>query len=373
MNALPKGSNVNADGGGEATAAIITGPAQRIALAPDFAAVQDQFERQGWTDGLPIVPPTPELVAEMVAGSGLSADAVIAPVAPSMAPLTVEKLAINAVMAGCRPLYMPVLIAALRALARPAFNLAGFQATTHPGGPLLWINGPARGRIGLNCATNLFGPGVRANATIGRALRLVMINIGEGIPGKNDFATQGNPCKYSYCGGENEEQSPWPPLHTTLGYSPEESTALVLAAEGPHNINDHHSQRAPDLLTIIADTMNVIGANTFYLGNEAMLILSPEHAGLLARAGMRREDVRDELCARLRVDLARVPEAVLARMARIRKSLATPAPDNTVGWFEDPAQLLIAVAGGPGLHSVFIPGFGISSMQIERIEPLEQS
>jgi len=350
------------------TSAFLTGPAARIALAPDFAAVQEHFERQGWTDGLPIVPPTPDLVAAMVAGSGLSADTVIAPIAPALAPLTVEKLAINAVMAGCRPEYMPLLVATFRALARPGFNLAGFQATTHPGGPLVWVNGPVRACLGINCSTNMFGPGVRANATIGRAVRLVMINIGEGIPGKGDFATHGNPCKYSYCAGENEEQSPWPPLHTTLGYSREDSTVLVLAAEGPHNINDHHSQRAEDLLTTLADTMNVIGANTFYLGNEAMLVLSPEHAALLANAGMSREDVRDALCARMRVDLARVPAANHARLATIRKSLAHPAADNTVGWFDDPAQLLVTVAGGPGLHSLFIPGFGISTMQVERVD-----
>ena len=167
--------------------------------SPD--SLQDYFERQGWTDGLPVVPPTPERVAAMIAGSGLSATAEIAAIAPGYALCSVEKLAINAVMAGCRPSYMPVLVAALRALSVPSFNLSGVQSTTHPVAPMLVINGPIRHEIGLNCQSNVFGQGFRANATIGRAVRLVLMNIGQGIPGKTDMATHGTPCKFSFCAG----------------------------------------------------------------------------------------------------------------------------------------------------------------------------
>ena len=160
-----------------------------LALPDD--SLQDYFEQQGWTDGLPIVAPTPDCVAAMVAGSGLAGDSDIAAIAPGYALCSVEKLAINAVMAGCKPSYMPVLIAALKAMAVPHFNLSGIQSTTHPVAPMFVVNGPIRHEIGLNCGSNVFGQGFRANATIGRALRLVLMNIGQGIPGKTDMATRG--------------------------------------------------------------------------------------------------------------------------------------------------------------------------------------
>jgi hypothetical protein len=191
--------------------------ARQLQVSASPAQMQDYFEAQGWTDGLPVVPPTPELVTAMVEGSGLAADAEVASIAPRMATATVEKVAINAVMAGCRPEFMPVVVAALRAMARPEFNLAGVQGTTHPVAPLVMVNGPIRERIGINCGSNVFGQGFRANATIGRAVRLVLINIGQGIPGKTDMATFGTPCKFSYCAGENEENSPWDGCHRQRG------------------------------------------------------------------------------------------------------------------------------------------------------------
>ncbi len=335
----------------------------------DDDAVQDYFEAQGWTDGLPIVAPTPARVQSMIDGSGLAGTTPVAQIAPANVMATVEKVAINAVMAGCRPVYMPVILAALRALAKPDFNLAGFQATTHPGAPLLWINGPIRQRIGLNCGTNVFGQGTRANASIGRALRLVMTNIGEGIPGKSDFSTHGSPCKFSYCAGENEEKSPWPPLHVDHGWNAQQSTVMVFAADGPHNVNDHGSQSADDLLTTIADVMNTVGSNNIYLGGEVVLVCSPEHAQLLALEGMSKDDVRNALFERLRVDLSRVSAGNRKRFATIRAAFDATPGTVSIPYFDDPAQIIILVAGGPGRHSLVIPGFGISMAAMEPIDP----
>lgn len=330
--------------------------------------MQDFFEAQGWTDGLPIVPPTPDLVAAMVEGGGLPPDATVASIAPSQVVATVEKVAINAVMAGCRPEYMPVVLAALRALAQPAWNLAGVQATTHPAAPVIFVNGPIRGRIGLNCGSNVFGQGVRANATIGRAVRLVLMNIGQGIPGKTDMATLGTPCKFSFCAGENEEKSPWEPFHVEHGLAPGESAVMVHAGEGPHNIQDHASRNFNELLMTIADTINITGSNNAGLGGETLLVLGPEHARILAGEGMSKDDVRNELHRRLRLQFDRFGSGLRAWYRKRRPSTDVGPEITEIPYFDDPSLILIMVAGGPGLHSMVIPSFGMMSQStIERI------
>jgi hypothetical protein len=337
------------------------------------AAMQDYFEQQGWTDGLPVVPPIPDLVAAMVEGSGLAADTEVAAIAPSLVKATVEKIAINAVMAGCRPDYMPVIIAALRALAKPAFNLAGVQATTHPVAPLIFLNGPVRHKIGLNCGSNVFGQGFRTNATIGRAIRLVLMNIGQGIPGKSDMATHGTPCKFSFCGGENEEESPWEPFHVECGKAPGDSMVTVHAAESPHNVQDHASSSASELLLMISDVMMSVGSNNMSSGGEILVALGPEHARILARDGMSKDDVRTDLFRRMRLKLDRVSAGSRA-WYRTKRRTFDVAPDVTeIPYLDDPKQILIVVAGGPGLHSLVIPSFGISYSTRESIDGTDQS
>ena len=342
--------------------------AQVLHVDASPAGMQNYFEAQGWTDGLPVVPPTPELVTTMVEASGLPPEADVALMAPSLVMATVEKVAINAVMAGCRPEYMPVVLAALRALARPQFNLASVQGTTHPAAPFLLVNGPVRGRIGLNCGSNVFGQGFRANATIGRAVRLVLMNVGQGLPGKTDMATFGSPCKFSFCAGENEEQSPWAPYHVDQGMAAEESAVTVHAGEAPHNIQDHGSRTAKELLLTIADTMNVTGNNNAGLCGEMLLVLGPEHAQILARDGMSKQDIREELHRRLRLEFSRVGKG-LHNFYRGRRAAFNLGPEVTeVSYFDDPRQILIAVAGGAGLHSMVIPSFGGETLSItERI------
>ena len=342
--------------------------ASELEVSASPGALQDYFETQGWTDGLPVVPPTPELVAAMVQANGLAAEAELAPIAPSMAVATVEKVAINAVMAGCRPEFMPVVLAALRAMARPEFNLAGVQGTTHPVAPLIFVNGPIRSRIGINCGSNVFGQGFRANATIGRAVRLVMINIGQGIPGKTDMATFGTPCKFTYCAGENEEKSPWEPYHVEHGMAATDSAVMVHAGEAPHNMQDHASATPDELLMTIAGTMNTLGCNNVGLCGEMMLVLGPEHARILANHGMSKNDIRGELHRRMRLRFDRMGVA-LRNWYRNRRPAINVGPEvEEIPYFDDAAQILIMVAGGPGLHSMVIPSFGgMSKSTRERI------
>jgi hypothetical protein len=332
--------------------------ASRIEIDASPAALQDLFEANGWTDGLPVVPPTPDLVEAMIAGSGLAPEAEIALMAPSGVMASVEKVAINAVMAGCRPAYMPVIIAALKAMAQPEFNMAGIQATTHPVAPLVFVNGPIRQAIGINCGTNVFGQGTRANATIGRAIRLVMINIGQGIPGRTDMATMGSPCKFSFVAGENEEASPWAPFHVDHGMKADQSAVLVHAGEAPHNMQDHASVKPAELLTTIASTIATLGNNNVGMCGEIMLVLGPEHARILARGGLGKDDVRVELHRRMRLRFDAMGKT-LRDWYRNRRPAINCGPEiEEIPYLDDPSQILVLVAGGPGLHSMVIPSFG---------------
>lgn len=342
--------------------------ASALQAPADIAALQDYFEEQGFTDGLPVVPPLPHLVEAMVAGSGLSADTELGIIGPSMVSATVGKVAVNAVMAGAKPAYMPVIVAALRAMTKPDWNVAGIQATTHPVAPLILVNGPIRKTLNINCGSNVFGQGWRANATIGRAVRLALMNIGQGLPGKTDMATQGSPCKYSFVAGENEEESPWEPYHVERGFKAEDSCVTVFGAEGQHNMQDHGSNVPSDLLMTIADTMNITGNNNVGLGGEMMVALGPEHAAILASTGMSKEDIRQELHRRLRLQLKRWP-ARLHDWYRKRRATVDVGPEvEEISYFDDASQILICVAGGAGLHSAIIPGFGgMSKSSTERI------
>jgi hypothetical protein len=267
-------------------------------------------------------------------------------------------------MAGCRPHYLPVVLAALRAMAQPQFNLAGVQGTTHPVAPLVFVNGPIRAAIGLNCGSNVFGQGFRANATIGRAIRLVLINLGQGVPGRTDMSTMGSPCKFSYCAAENEENSPWEPYHVEHGMAPGDSAVMVHAGEAPHNMQDHASATADELLMTIASTMNTLGNNNVGMGGEMMLVLGPEHARILARHGMGKNDIRHELHRRMRLRFDRMGVA-LRNWYRNRRPAIDVGPEvEEIPYLDDPAQILIMVAGGPGLHSMVIPSFGAMSHSV---------
>ena len=330
---------------------------EQIRVTDEFEAVQRLYLERGWTDGLPVVPPTPDRVTAMLASVDLPPQHLIAELPPTWGAATVEKLAINAVMAGCLPEYLPVLVAAVEVISDPAFNLYAIQATTHPCAPLVIVNGPIRAVLGLNSSSGAYGPGWRANATIGRALRLVLLNVGGAYPGVGDMSTQGAPSKFSYCVAENEEENPWQPLHVGRGFRPDQSTVTVMAGEPPHNINDHSGRSAEDILTIIAGAMAVTGANNAYTGGETLLALGPEHAATIANDGFSKGDIVVWLKQRALVPLERYnQDTLLERFGAI--------PEGPVPMVSTLEDLAIIVLGGPGKHSSWVPTFGGSTRSV---------
>jgi hypothetical protein len=311
---------------------------------------------RGWGDGLPTVPPTPARVsAALAALEGI--DLELGPVPPSGLVPTRESFAANAVMAGCRPADLPVVLAAVRAMLAPEYNLHGVLATTHPCAPLVIVNGPARTSLGINCGTNCFGQGTRANAAIGRAVQLVTTHIGGARPGSMDRSTQGNPAKYTWCFGENEEESPFDPLSVRRGFAPGESVVTVAACEGPHNINDHGSTTGEGLLMTIAGTMAQTGSNNLYVKGPHFLVLGPEHAATLHRDGWTAESLRERLWEQARVPMSKVSEENHRQFEDWGVK-----PDG--GFFTvstGPEMLHILVAGGAGKHSAWIPSFGATA------------
>src|SRR6516165_11956929 len=248
---------------------------ERVPTSTDL--VELYYER-GWSDGLPVVPPTREKIDAVVAVLGGEPQFVECKVAPRWGALTREVLAINMVMAGCRPEYAPAVRAAMLALTAKAFNLNGVQATTHMAAPLLVVNGPIATEIGMNGGCNAFGSGNRANATIGRALRLVLLNVGGAWPGKLDKSTLGHPGKYTYCIAENETASPWAPYHVEKGFSPEDSTVFVLAAEPPHSVTNHLADDPEGILDSICSAMSTIANNNAVTSGHCADVIGPEHA-----------------------------------------------------------------------------------------------
>src|SRR6185369_3733958 len=277
---------------------------------------------------------------------------------------TIEKLAINAVMAGCLPEYFPVIIAAVEAVLEDKFNLYGIQSTTHPCAPLLILNGPIARELGVNARYNAFGQGWRPNATIGRAIRLILLNVGGGMPGVLDRATQGQPAKYSYCIAENEGENPWEPLHVERGFSIDESTVTVCGAEGPHNINDPVSTNAPGILMTIANTMAGMGSNNAYAFGEPILALGPEHATILAQDGVSKNDIRDFMFAHARVPRSTWEAGGMFGMGFTSEKLFSG--EAGVPLIRAPEHLMIIVAGGSGRHSCWMPTFGAMTRAVTR-------
>jgi hypothetical protein len=336
---------------------------ERIQLEDSLDAINDHFYEQGWTDGLPIVPPTAERVEQMLGFGDRDRVLELGAMPPRQGIVTIEKLAVNAVMAGCRPEYFPVVVAAIEAMLDERFNLYAVQSTTHPCAPLLIVNGPIAGEIGVNSRYNAFGPGWRANATIGRAIRLVLLNVGGGAPGVLDRATQGQPAKYAYCVAENEIENPWSALHVERGFERTTSTVTVCGAENPHNLNDHISSASPGLLTTIASSMASMGSNNAYLHGEPILALGPEHAAILARDGLSKDDIRLHLWRHARIPRSQWESGGMFGMMAIVDPFAA---EQAVPMFRKPEDLMILVVGAAGRHSCWMPTFGAMTKSITR-------
>jgi len=322
--------------------------------ASDEAAAQETLHALGCTDGLPVIVPTPERVVRMVLASGLDGDIELGTMGPGHGVATLEKVACAAVMAGCLPDHMPVVVAAVRAVCDPRFDLTEMQATTHCIAPMVVVNGSARMAGGYAGGFGLMGPGHRANLCTGRALRLAMMNIGSARPGESDMAIHGSPAKLSLCFAEDEESSPFPPLSTTFGHAPGAAAVTVLGVEGPHSVLFSGDTDAPAsaeaLLDLLAAVIANRGSNNSYLGGHAAVavVLNPEHAAVLARHDYDRARIQQALAAR-----AVTPRDELARLnGKMLQGEGDPVPA-----VRDPANILLLVAGAPGLYSVVMPSW----------------
>ncbi len=337
---------------------------QNLTSAPididgSFEEVNAYFYMKGWTDGLPIAPPTGERIQAMIEGSGRKGSEALAQLPISMGTATIERIAINAVMAGCEPSYMPVVVAAVEAIAEKSFNLSSIQSTTNPATPMLVVNGPIRKALDINSATNALGPGRKANATIGRAIRLIMLNIGGGTPGDVDKSTQGWPGKYTFCFAENEEENPWEPLHAHKGFGRGESAVTAFGAHGTHNIHAGNPPTAGDLADFLAAAMINLGVNTFVLnGGEPALLLSPDHARLLASSGYTRQSLQEHIFQKARAPLRQFPKNLRDIIEQRGNAIGEMAP-----LIKEPRLLNIIVVGGAGgLFSTFVPVLGYAAV-----------
>lgn len=275
----------------------------------EIAALEDDHEAmfdRGWTDGMPVVPPTEARVLRMLQGTSRAPDEVVATVPPDLVECTVEKVAINAVMAGCKPEYLPVVLAAVEAACTDEFNMHGLLATTMPVGPVLIVNGPIRREIAMNSGLNLLGQGNRANSTIGRALQLVVRNVGGGRPGGVDRATQGNPAKIGLCFAEDEEGSAWESYASSRGFAPDVSTVTLFPGEGPRLLFDQKSRSAESLTKHFAQILRTNASPRLLMQFETVIVMSPEHMNRYRDAGWDRARFLEELTGHLVIDGASV-------------------------------------------------------------------
>ena len=359
-------TNLSGHGAPAPTGSVVTGsaPTDDTLTLPDTPeAVLAAFTERQWCDGLPIVPPTEERVRAMLGGRDGAASLGAMP--PLWRQATVDKVAVNAVMAGCEPASFPIVLAAVEAMLDPTFNLYGVQATTHPVAPLLIVSGRYGRRVGVHGGSGCFGPGFRANATIGRAIRLVLLNIGGAWPGRYDMATQGSPAKFSYCIAENVDASPWEPLHAG-------DVVTVYGGEPPHNVNDHVSTTAAGILTNVADTAVSLGSNVgWYFGQgQLLVVLGPEHARTIAGDGLGRRDVQQYVFENARQPLGHMKLGGMWGMHDWPAWMnAVNDPQARLPRVPSPDDVLVIVAGGSGKHSSVVPNCTFSRAVSRPIRP----
>ncbi|MDH3444149.1 MAG: hypothetical protein OEN50_09530 [Deltaproteobacteria bacterium] len=343
------------------------GEAAALTAVPrDPAALFHFFAARGWTDGLPILPPTRTAVDAMIGAYRLNRDHVLGTIPPLNGIATVEKIAANAVMAGCLPEYFPLVLAGVKGLLQPGFNLDGVQTTTGNVAPLALINGPCRNKLDINCAANVLGQGWRANATIGRGIRFVMTNIGGAVPGLYDKSTVGQPAKYTFCVGENEEESPWEPLHVERGLNREVDAVSMFGCSGVNSAVDMASQTAKGLLKTFALTM-IGGTTSGVTSTEVMLIICPEHAAVLSTGGYSKSVIRQELFAMARVSFDKISDENLELISK-RRPLWFKNNAREIGAVDRPESIWIVVAGGAGAKSAYIPGRTGTHLQTTKVE-----
>ena len=360
---------------------------------PGLDAVNRFLEERDWSDGLPVIPPTPAAVEAMLAGTKRAPQDVLMVMEPGFGLATVEKIAVNAVMAGCRPEQFPVLLAAIDCIAQPEMNHRDMQVSGHTEAPLILVNGPIAQKAGINCGTSAMGPGVvnKANTAIGRALRLCLINIGYCKAGAGDPNFIGLPTKFGMCIAENEAVSPWPPYHVDRGFRPDESAVTVVTVTGPTDILDSGSRNHQDTLENIAAMMFyrhagggswIRGWQSAQVGHTSRrvpyqspyhpIMLSPSRAVILAEAGMSKQDAQQWLHQRCQVPLreavgtAEMPQDAAGQwLAHPELQHRAADPDATIPALETPEQYLLFVTGGSTHYANFFYGtYGIATMPV---------
>lgn len=322
----------------------------------ELAAAEDEVEAiyaRGWSDGLPVVPPTPERVMRMLGGTRRDPQEVVAMVPPDLVECTVEKVAVNAVLAGCLPEHLPAVLAAVEAACTGEFNIHGLLATTWFSGPLVIVNGPYSASVGMNWGVNALGQGNRANSTIGRALQLVVRNVGGGRPGEVDRATLGNPGKLGWCFAEDEAGSPWEPLSVERGFGPGVSTVTLFAGSGVQGVADQHSRTPESLARSFAACLQAVAHPKLALAWDALLVVSPDHGRVFRSAGWSKARLREEL-ERL---TTRPGSELVAGAGEITEGMPESFRDKAVPKFRDGGLLIVHAGGTAGLFSAIIGGW----------------
>jgi hypothetical protein len=325
----------------------------------DEVALQAFFHQRDLTDGLPVIVPTPERVEAYIAASGWDPEEEIGAVDPARGIATAGNIAVNALMAGCKPEHLGVVIAAIEAMLQPQFRMHGVQATTNPVAPLTIVNGPIRHRLDIDSGRNALAPGQHANGPIGRAIRFVMRNIG-GAVGDVDRATLGFPGKYTFCLAEAEEQSPWEPHSVSLGFPAGTDVVSVVGVESFVNTIPvfHHSG---PIIEQMARALRGGGTNLYWSQGTLLFVVNPGHATILTNEGYDRRRLQEELFERGKVPLADLPEGNIAQgewKEENGKVLITSSPD----------EIWIVCAGGPEpLHTVYMTGFGVNNGAVQAV------
>lgn len=336
--------------------AILFGDVAFTSRTIELASLEDEIEAcydRGWSDGLPVVSPTRERVLSMLGGTTRDPAEIIGVVPPDLVECTVEKVAINAVLAGCKPEYMPVVLAAVEAALIDDFCMHGLLATTWFSGPIIIVNGPIVKRIGMNSGGNALGQGNRANATIGRALQLVIRNVGGGKPGGVDRATLGNPGKYTFCFAEDESDDRWQTLHEERGFEKDTSTVTLFAGDGVQGIMDQQSRTPESLIATFAECLLTVAHPKLAMAADAMLVVSPEHTRIFYEAGWDKRKFREALEAR-----TMRPGIDLVRGANdIAEGLPEHLKDVTIPKFQPGGLHIVRAGGKAGMFSAIIGGW----------------
>jgi hypothetical protein len=324
-------------------------------------AAHARWHAAGLVDGLPIVPPTAARVRALYRRAGLDPVRQLGTVEPSQRPVTGYDAAVCAVAAGCRPEHLAIVAAAVRAVCEPAFNLLGIQTTTGTAAPAIVVHGPAAIAAGVSGGADCLGGSAVANATIGRALRIVLRSVGGAATGGMDAATMGQPAKLGLCFAENVERSPWPELHVDVGFPAGAGAVTVVGISGSVEIVYAESDDPDEILAVVAAAMLTVGSlgSAGLLGGASpLVVLSPEHAGALARAGLSRRDVQGALWTRARLPVASLPSPVRLRRGRLGGRVGETGDPSALTVAAAPEDILVAVAGGVGVKSTYLPSWG---------------